>query len=127
MFTSTLVSLGFVSLLLTGCGGGTGEFGDPCCTGSADECEQPDFGGCAGSFNCHVIPHGPYTRVGFCSLSCSNENPCPTEPAGATCVEGVCMFVCDTSNCSEGYCLKGENCPAELTCRDASNLEYCMP
>lgn len=62
---------------------------------------------------------------GFCTLSCDDDNDCPSETA---CVEdegGVCLFACDTvPDC--GFLGGGWTCQARPT-RSGGSVMVCIP
>jgi hypothetical protein len=84
---------------------GDAEFGEPCSSEVA----------CVEGLFC------PRLRGGYCTATCSNSEPCPSEPAGAECVnlllQGACLFTCAGGDASE--------CPEGMVCNDVFGQRLC--
>jgi hypothetical protein len=91
------------------CKSGAKNAGEACCTPSASPCP---FGYCASQLTCVPFPNGPYGEYGVC---CGSSSPCNQ--------------YCDQSKCAggPGMCVKGEQCPPELTCRGVQTVDVCLP
>ncbi|MBW1811047.1 MAG: hypothetical protein JRJ19_08795 [Deltaproteobacteria bacterium] len=100
-----------LALGAAGCAGnGEGkDVHEACCTPDAENC---DLGQCTEGLTCYVLPYGPYPQSGLC------------------CASDTCIFACDPSECSQGWCQAGEaRCPKELTCLNSGTPagDVCLP
>lgn len=106
-------------------GAGSGQLGcTASCTYDTSGCTPPTtgknfgekcggaFGGCVAGLTC-VLFNQTGSGTGYCTKSCSAQQPCPSAPPGAECAfetqggNTICGFVCSASN---------KSCPAGLNC-----------
>lgn len=112
-----------------GIGGGGGS-GAGCADGTP--CADPSLGhhcsfdvqtsatGCGPGLACAFYGNVPQ---GFCTLPCSDTEPCPPSPPGAVCEPANPQTV--TRLCRWPCAAVGDPCPPELTCSEPINWPIC--